>query len=152
MRIDSARYFWSKTNGPSSPVFFLFPKQGQSYFLRLVQWNQLIFNFMNRALCKRDWRFTNSILGPTDARKTWQWGSRGLWRNFFWSRSRWRVQKREALVSRVKDKRISNSCHSIMSGRGFATGIIVSGVNVSMNSLLDGMALWNSFYAAENCV
>lgn len=55
-------------------------------------------------------------------------------------------------TSRLEDKNVLNTCPSIEGERGFATGFKAPGIDASMDSPLDGVALRKDFHATEDSV
>lgn len=72
----------------------------------------------------------------------------GLWG----SRSRKRARGREARVSLLEDEDVPNSCPSIESERGVATGVMAPEIDVSMSAPLAAVALRSDFLANEDSV
>lgn len=68
----------------------------------------------------------------------------------FWSRGR--ARGRNARVSWLMDEEITDSGLSIKSKRGFATGVMVPGIDVHMTFRLAGVALQRAFFAIEDSV
>lgn len=123
---------WSVLTG-----LFAFPKQQQPDFIHLVRSNQFIFVFIERALRKRD--SGGVLIAPFDRLLMKQSNREGQavhGHSFCGSRSHERARRSAALVSRLEDGGVTNTCFSIASVKGLATGIMKPEIYVSINPFL----------------
>lgn len=76
----------------------------------------------------------------------------GLQTLFGWLRSRGGGRKRGARISRLGNEDVTNLCFHTDPGRGFAIGAMASGIDVSMDSHIAGVALRSSLLVTESTV
>lgn len=97
---------------------------------------------MDRAFCEQDSEVvriapTDRLLREQSDQETWKARERG----FCGFCSRGRAHRGEARVFRLEDEGVINPRLSIASGRGIATGVTVSGLDIDIELLLVALAL-----------
>lgn len=78
--------------------------------------------------------------------------SRGLESGFIVLRSRRGARRRQALVSCLAYEGKANSCPSTKSGRRFDTGLVLFGIDVTMDSPLAEVAVRSGLLSTEDSV
>lgn len=107
---------------------------------------------MEHALRKRDSGVAQIASFDRLLREQRDQGRGGCKSGFVWPQCREIARGRGAQVSRQENEGASSSCPSFEFGKGFATGSIAPGIDVSMNSPFAGMALKRGHFAAKDSV